>query len=733
MQRLWQSKCDWDETVNNEMRVMWTQWRSKINCIESIHIPRKALDDNTIKVELHGFCDASEDAYGACLYLRSILSDFRYTVNLLCAKSRVAPMKKISLPKLELCGAVLLANLGDKAMKALSIRVQGAHYWSDSTIALAWISHESNKWNTFVANRVSEIHRIANQVQWHHVKSQDNPADLLSRGINPEKLETMQIWWKGPAFLHHNTAMLPYECKNATEELPEARVSKSLAYHAVSQGSTIIERFSSFTRLKRAIAYCLRFKNNTSKEMIKTNGPLTVNEINKATTAIIKLCQASEFPQELYNLRKQSQLDSKSKLLTLHPFLDSDDLIRVGGRLHRAPIKYAQKHPIILASKSHLTNLIIKDIHYKNLHAGPQAILAAMHENYWPLNGRNTIRRTLRNCIVCFRTKPVTASQLMGSLPSIRVTPARPFLNTGVDYAGPFSVKILRNKTGKAYLSLFVCLATKAIHLELVSDLSTASFLNAIKRFIARRGKCSTLYSDNGTTFTGTNDQLSELKNQLLKESTQTQIRDFLLEQFIDWKFIPPYAPHMGGVWEASVKLAKNHMRKVIGTTILTFEELYTVLTQIEACLNSRPLTPISNDPTDLQALTPGHFLIGEALNAIPEYDMSKVPTNRLTRLHLLTQIKQNFWTRWSKEYIAQLQQRVKWKLSKKTNIKEGTMVLIKNENTPPMSWPLGRIINIHPGPDNLTRVVTIRTSRGITKRALSKICILPVEENEIS
>ncbi|XP_070163514.1 uncharacterized protein [Polyergus mexicanus] len=308
MQRLWQSKCDWDETVNNEMRVMWTQWRSQINCIESIHIPRKALGDNTIKVELHGFCDASEDA---CLYLRSISSDFRYTVNLLCAKSRVAPIKKISLPKLELCGAVLLANLGDKAMKALSIRVQRAHYWSDSTIALAWINHESNKWNTFVANRVSEIHRIANQVQWHHVKSQDNPADPLSRGINPEKLETMQIWWKGPAFLHHNTAMLPYECKNATEELPEARVSKSLAYHAVSQGPTIIERFSSFTRLKRAIAYCLRFKNNTSKEMIKTNGPLTVNEINKATTAIIKFCQASEFPQELYNLRKQSQLDSK--------------------------------------------------------------------------------------------------------------------------------------------------------------------------------------------------------------------------------------------------------------------------------------------------------------------------------------------------------------------------------------------------------------------------------------
>lgn len=186
---------------------------------------------------------------------------------------------------------------------------------------------------------------------------------------------------------------------------------------------------------------------------------------------------------------------------------------------------------------------------------------------------------------------------------------------------------------------------------------------------------------------------------------------------------------HMGGLWESSVKLVKNHMRRVIGTTILSLEELYTILTQIEACLNSRPLTPITNDPMDLQALTPGHFLIGEPLNAIPENNVSSVPTNRLTRYQLLIQIKQKFWTRWSNEYISQLQQRVKWKLTNKTHIKEDTMVLLKNENTPPMSWPLG-IISLHPGSDDITIVVTIRTSRGIVKRALSKICVLPIEEN---
>jgi len=368
----------------------------------------------------------------------------------------------------------------------------------------------------------------------------------------------------------------------------------------------------------------------------------------------------------------------------------------VGGRLRHAPFEYSKKHPILLPSKHHLTELIIRDAHYRNLHAGPQAVLAAIHNNYWPISGRNAIRRVLRKCIVCFRTKPPTVEQLMGDLPTPRITQARAFINTGVDYAGPFNIKISRNKTGKAYLSIFICLATKAVHFELVSDLTATSFLNAIKRFISRRGRCINLYSDNSTTFVGANNQLLELKEFLAKNTSQMQ--QYLIGQLINWRFIPPYSPHMGGLWETAVKSAKTHMKRVIGTTILSFEELYTILVQIEACLNSRPLTPISNDPTDLQALTPGHFLIGEALNAIPEHDLSEVTLNRLTRYQLIMQIKQSFWSKWSQEYISQLQQRSKWKHAKNMNVAIGTMVLLKNENTPPMNWPLGRITDVHPG-----------------------------------
>lgn len=327
----------------------------------------------------------------------------------------------------------------------------------------------------------------------------------------------------------------------------------------------------------------------------------------------------------------------------MHPFFDDDGIIRAGGRLRHAPIEYSRKYPIILPKKHHLTELIIRDAHYRNLHAGTQAILADVRNNYWPISGKDAIRRVLRKCIICYRVKPTIATQLMGNLPIHRVTQARPFLNTGVDYAGPFNIKISRNKTGKVYLSIFICLATKAVHFELVPDLTTVAFLNAMKRFIARRGRCLTLYSDNSTTFVGANNQLKELKEFLAKEATQAQLKEFLVRQFVTWKFIPPHSPHMGGLWEAAVKFAKTHMKKIIGTNVLSFEELLTVLLQIESCLNSRPLTPITNDPTDLQALTPGHFIIGKALNAIPEHDLTEVPLNRLTRYQLITQIKQNF------------------------------------------------------------------------------------------
>ncbi|XP_011684966.1 PREDICTED: uncharacterized protein LOC105448210 [Wasmannia auropunctata] len=410
LHRLWQDSGGWDEKVTGETLRLWKQWRSQIHDIQTIAIPRRVAEQSA-QIEMHGFCDASERAYGACLYLRNIKADDTYITRLLCAKSRIAPLKKVSLPRLELCGAVLLAHLTEKAMHALSITVHQIYYWSDSTITLSWIGGEPNKWNTFVANRVAEIHRITDKASWYHIKSEDNPADPLSRGISPNKLRSKKIWWEGPEFLQHESTLQAYDCRSNESHIPERRNVKSVVLASTnSVNPSIIQKFSSLTRLRRVVAYCLRFKSNSLKSTNRVGGSLTVLELEQAMTAVIKICQANEFSKELDILVKGAKVDLKSRLSTLHPFLDSSGIIRVGGRLHHAPLEYTQKHPIVLPKKNHLTDLIIRDAHYRNLHAGPQAVLAMLRNEFWPIAGKSEVRKILRNCIVCFRVKPANVT-----------------------------------------------------------------------------------------------------------------------------------------------------------------------------------------------------------------------------------------------------------------------------------------------------------------------------------
>ncbi|KYM98106.1 hypothetical protein ALC62_11199 [Cyphomyrmex costatus] len=442
--------------------------------------------------------------------------------------------------------------------------------------------------------------------------------------------------------------------------------------------------------------------------------------------SLIRVAQSHEFATEIKDLQTKREISRKSKLLTLNPFLDESGLLRVGGRLRHADTDHSKRHPIILPAKRHLTELIVRDAHLKQMHMGPQGLLAHLRCNYWPLSGCQTIRRVLRKCIACFRVRPSEKTQLMGDLPKERVTPHRAFINSGLDYAGPFPIKLSRNKTGKSYLCIFVCLSTKAVHLELVSDLTTTAFLNALKRFMARRGRCANLFSDNGTNFIGANNELQALSRMIKGE--RENIERFLADQSVQWHFIPAHSPHMGGLWEAVVKSAKTHLKRIIGSSLLTFEELSTIFAQIEAVLNSRPLCPISNDPNDYDVLTPGHLIIGEPLNSFPELDLLEVPTNRLTRFQLLAQIRQNFWSHWSCEYLTQLQNRYKWQKPHYNEIKIGSLALLKDKDLPPLRWRTGRIIETHPGSDGHVRVVSIKTSNGVTKRAINKICVLPIE-----
>lgn len=316
-------------------------------------------------------------------------------------------------------------------------------------------------------------------------------------------------------------------------------------------------------------------------------------------------------------------------------------------------------------------------------------------------------------------------------MPEARLTPKRPFFNCGLDYAGPFDIKsskIRNSKILKSYLCLFVCFATKAVHLEIVSDLTTEAFLNALKRFIARRGKCQNIFSDCASNFVGANREIKDLYKLISDKETNVKLKDYLCHEGINWNFIPARSPHFGGLWESHIKIAKEYMKKVVGNSSLTFEELSTVFTQIEACMNSRPLSPLSNDPKDLMPLTPGHFLIGEPLLSLVEPNVRDVKCSHLKRYQHLSQLVQTFWNRWSHEYLNTLNRRSKWQVNNDNFVKIGDLVILREDNLPPLKWNLGRVIEVFPGSDGLVRVVSVQTAKGIFKRAVAKISVLPIE-----
>ncbi|XP_071577540.1 uncharacterized protein [Temnothorax nylanderi] len=316
----------------------------------------------------------------------------------------------------------------------------------------------------------------------------------------------------------------------------------------------------------------------------------------------------------------------------------------------------------------------------------------------------------------------------MGDLPTDRVTPMRPFFICGVDFAGPITTLLNKGrgrKTIKSYIALFICFATKVIHLEAVSDLSTAAFLAALKRFIGRRGCPQKIYSDNATNFKGAQREINEIYS-FVRQQIHGPVQSNLATDGIQWIFIPPYSPHFGGLWEAGVKSCKILLRTAMGSALCTFEELCTALIQVESCLNSRPLYALSDDPSDLEPLTPGHFLTGGPITSIPEIELEDINIHRLNRWQLVQRAFQEFWKRWADEYISSLQGRSKWQETQQ-DFQINDLVILREEHTPPYQWKLGRVVELHRGRDNLVRVVSIKTMNGVTKRAISKLCKLPV------
>ncbi|XP_060665562.1 uncharacterized protein LOC132797805 [Drosophila nasuta] len=564
------------------------------------------------RVEVHGFCDASEEAYGACVYVVS--SGRTSQSQLLCSKS----------DSHQLCGAYLLAKLLH-AVRNMGFLDGDFFCWSDSSVVLTWIKDDPYKFNVFMANRVASIQDLTVNMKWQHVPTALNPADVLSRGTTPECLAESKIWFHGPEFLVGNRDEWPSQrcLESSTLEMRSKVMIATSPYDDITLRCKYLNTFAS---MQRVYAFVFKFVNR-----IKHPG-LNVVDVNKGTWLLLRLVQLSNLWSDVKEIRSKGFVKKSSSIASLLPFIDQFGLLRVGGRLANSTLPFDARHPIILPRRHPITLALIAHHHKKNLHVG-------------------TVSKVVRNCIESFRAKPTVLEAIMASLPKERFLNSRAFAISGVDYCGPFYYKSeVRNRPPiKCYISVFICFVSKAIHLELVKDLTTAAFLGALK---------------------------IRVTSDLHKES----VHRVCLMDNIEWKFIPPRSPHFGGLWEAAVKSAKHHLYRSVGRSILNYDELRTLVCQIAAIINSRPLLSISESPDDLDVLTPAHLLFGGPPTVILEPDLTTLDYNRLDGWQRVTQLQQVFWNRWREEYLTLLQQRSNWRTPDR-RLQVNDVVLMKDEN----------------------------------------------------
>lgn len=736
LQRLWRLQIDWDKELPDKESHEWLEFVESLRkTVNNIRVDRYVLSENATKSAIFGFADASENAYGAVLYVvcTYVDSNKQSSSRLLCSKSRVSPIKTMTIPRLELCAAVLLAKLVNKVVSTINIEKDSIYLYSDSTIVLAWIKKCPSELKTFVASRVATIQRLTDINQWRHVPSQDNPADLVSRGLDPEKLLDNKFWFEGSSFLTQDKVSYAVDSEvGPTDNDSYLRELKCLTSSVQQEAKlssakpdpsfvdSLLKLSNNYDKILRIFCYILRFIQNLKRRKDRATGPLTLEELTQGEKVIIKTAQLP-----LYGNGKNTVIGN---LYSLNPFIDENGILRVGGRLEKASLPFDHKFPIILPKKCKLSQIVFYTYHLKFMHVGPQALLNAVRTKFWPLGGRNLARKTVHLCVTCFKCKPILSAQIMSNLPSDRINESYAFNCTGLDLCGPFHVTYKNQRKGvlnKIYICVCICFVTRAIHLELLSDLTSDALIATLKRFFARRGKSSKIFTDNATNFVGANQQLKKWFSMIYFPNEE--LVSYLNSEHIDWHFIPPKSPHFGGLWESAVKSVKQHLKRVIGNLRLTYEEFETIVIQIEGILNSRPLTPLSNDDDCFEVLTPGHFLIGRSLAAIPEPQLIDTKDNRLSRWQRTTKIVQTIWKKWKTDYLNTLQQRSKW-MVEKHNISVGAMVLIKEDYLPCCKWLLGRIIQVYKGTDGRVRVVKVRTQTGELKRAINKIAVLPIE-----
>ncbi|XP_062708688.1 uncharacterized protein LOC134288304 [Aedes albopictus] len=746
LQDVWRVGTQWDEPVGDDIWNRWMKWINAVKTIDQIRIPRCYFRQATMssyeELQLHIFVDASELAYSAVAYFRIVTASTMPDCALVAAKAKVAPLKPLSVPRLELQAAVLGARLMRFVIDTHTITTTKRFLWSDSSTVLAWIHADHRRYKQFVACRIGEILTLTDADEWRWVPTKINPADAATKWGKGPCMQAESEWFKGPEFLRRPEKEWPSSKFISTTTATEEELRPCHVHREVVVPGLEIDyqRFSKWERVLRTVAYALRFTNNLKLKCSGVpirQGILTKEELQEAQITLFRSVQWQVFPDEMAALAadRRSPIKPSSDLHSLCPYLDQQGLLRVDSRIKTAnKVALSMKFPIILPPKHRLTLLLIDEYHRKYRHANFETVVNEVRQRFHVSRLRPTVKKVTQNCLRCRIDKAKPCIPRMAPLPPARLAAyVRPFSYVGLDFFGPFLVKFGRSNV-KRWIALFTCLTIRAVHVEVVCSLTTNSCIECVRRFICRRGDPLEIYSDNGTNFRGAARLLNEQKKEI--SIINENLAGAFTSTTTKWLFIPPAAPHMGGAWERMVRSVKTAMFAAYdGNRKLTDEGLQTLVIEAESIVNSRPLTYLPLESAESEALTPNHFLL--PLKNIECKDFAADTTSEkhkqtaaaveatwnATQQHLNT-----YWKRWIREYLPTLTKRTKW-FGEQKAIEVGDLVLVI-DGTTRNEWIRGRVKEVVAGSDQRIRQAIVQTARGLMRRPVSKLAVLEVRES---
>ena len=709
-QELCLAKGDWDHPLEGKLKKDWQKLVDDLKRVQPIVIPRcyqYGVEDEAVSYELHGFCDASAKAYAAVIYLRIITRNSSHA-RLVISKARVAPLAKQTIPRLELLSALLLARLISVTVRALEsvIEFSKLKCWTDSKVALYWITQREKEWKQYVQGRVEEIRSLVDVKHWNHCPGSENPADIPSRGILPTQLASSELWWFGPKWLSlpENPVeepayldVMPSECQEEMKVKDKTITDQKTQSMLVMQGpkaslSNIIacKEYSCLYRLLKVTAIVVKFITLLKSRISATNPPInpkvTGTDIERAQVMWIKELQCA----------MEGNQNFKSWNRDLNLFTDKDGVVRCKGRLSNSELPYSTKYPILLDKEHHLATLIVWSCHRRVLHGGVKETLTELRSKFWLVQGRSFVRKLLFRCVTCKKQDGRSYKALNPPpLPEFRVKESPPFTYVGLDYVGPLYLKCSEESDEKAWICLTTCCASRAVHLEVVPNMTSQAFLRCFRRFTARRSTPLLVISDNAKTFKAASRELKELMD-------DPQVKKYFCQRRTQWSFNLEKAPWWGGFFERLVGSLKRCLKKTIGRARLSYDEMVTAVTEAEAILNSRPLTYVSSEDIE-EPLTPSHLLTGRRILSLPDYqenpedaefEVSLTTEDVNKRVRHLNVTLEHFWRRWRREYLAELRSAHKSgkKLEDNCIITVGDMVLVHDEKRPRSVWRIGRV-----------------------------------------